>query len=50
MNNGRKGDEPGYFLSKEFWIDRYRDFIAGKLSRKVTQVPKRVEKISKSDG
>lgn len=32
QGNTRKGDRPGYFLSAEFWADRYRDLAAGDLT------------------
>jgi hypothetical protein len=28
----RRGDDPGYFLSAEFWADRYRDAVTGALT------------------
>lgn len=55
----RRGDEPGYYLSAEFWADRYRDFVVGRFTDRATiqkrqedlaeESKRRREKISKSD-
>lgn len=33
--NGR-GDEPGYYLSLDFWTDRYRDLAIGDFTSRET--------------
>lgn len=45
----RLGDQPGYFMSEEFWNDYWRNLAAGKFTSRAPKVPEKPNKISKSD-
>lgn len=46
----RKGDEPGYYLSTEFWTDRYRDFVIGDFTTRETIRARQAKAILAQEG